>query len=82
MTPDQVESLVKATAKATVLETLETLGFNLDDRAALRADMDHLRRWRGNVEAVGKASVAAITVSICALGVTALGYGIKAMVGR
>ena len=82
MNPDQVEDLVKATAKATVMETLATLGFNVDDRAALRADMDHLRRWRGSVETVGKASATAIAVSICALVVTALGYGIKSMMGR
>jgi hypothetical protein len=82
MTPDQVEELVKATAKATVLETLETLGFNIEDRAALRADMDHLRRWRSNVETVGKASATAIALSVCGLIITALGYGVKVMIGK
>jgi hypothetical protein len=78
MTHDEIE----AVAKTATLQTLQVLGFNVEDPPALRADMDHLRRWRLNVEAVGKASVTAIVLSICGLAVTALGYGIKAMLGR
>lgn len=82
MTHDEIENLVKSAAKAATLETLAALGFNVEDPPALRADMDHLRRWRMNIETVGKAGASAIVVSFCGLVLTAIGYGLKVMVGK
>jgi hypothetical protein len=36
-----------------VLETLSMLGFDLDNKPEMRADMAHLRRWRKSVDQAG-----------------------------
>ena len=77
MTHEEIESIVKVTAKASTLETLAVLGFNIEDPTGLRADMDHLRRWRANVEAVGNASVKAFVTLLVGGVITALWAGTK-----
>jgi hypothetical protein len=42
MSNDEIEAIV---SKA-VIATLATFGFEKDDRRELRADLQHLRRWR------------------------------------
>ncbi len=82
MTPAQVDEVASKAAKQAVIETLKTLGFNVEDPAALRADMDHLRRWRLNVEMVGRQGVITLVTLVIGTVATAIGYGFAAMIKK
>jgi hypothetical protein len=71
---------------AVVLKTIATIltSFGIDegDRTELRADFQHLRRWRKSVEqAQSYAFKAVITVIVTGL-VGAVWLGVKVMLGR
>lgn len=65
-----------------VTTTLTSFGMEEDDRKDLRADFQHLRRWRRGVEQVQSYMFrAVITVMVTGL-VVAVWLGIKAMLGK
>jgi hypothetical protein len=65
-----------------VATTLTSFGMEEDDRKDLRADFQHLRRWRRGVEQVQSYMFrAVITVMVTGLGV-AVWLGIKATLGK
>jgi hypothetical protein len=75
---DDIDSIVfKAVAT-----TLMSFGINEGDRRELRADLQHLRRWRKSVEqAQGFTFKAAITVIVTGV-VGAVWLGIKIMLAK
>ncbi|MEH2526274.1 hypothetical protein [Bradyrhizobium sp. AZCC 1620] len=65
-----------------VATTLTSFGMDEDDRKELRADFQHLRRWRRGVEQVQSYMFrAVITVMITGF-VVAVWLGIKASLGK
>jgi hypothetical protein len=65
-----------------VATTLTSFGVDEDDRKELRADFQHLRRWRRGVEQVqGYIFRAVITVMVTGF-VVAVWLGIKATLGK
>lgn len=97
MTPAEIQAIVRATLDAehernaqrvddltlkTISTILTSFGIDEDDRKEVRADFQHLRRWRKSVERVETVGWgAAITVVVSGvLGMLWLGF--KAMVGK
>ena len=78
----QIEAIVKRAAREAVLETLALLGFDLDNRPEMRADMAHLRRWRKSVDQAGSFGLKAVMTIACTSIAAAIWLGIKAMLGR
>jgi hypothetical protein len=77
----QHESIDAIVLKA-VASTLTSFGIEEDDRRELKADFQHLRRWRKSVEqAQSYTFKAVITVIVSGL-VGAVWLGIKIMLGR
>src|SRR6185312_17288670 len=75
---DEVDTIVLRA----VATTLTSFGIDEDDRRELRADLQHLRRWRKSVEqAQSYTFKAVITIIVTGL-VGAAWLGIKAMLGR
>lgn len=75
---DDIDSIV---LKA-VVTILRSFGFEDDDRRELKADFQHLRRWRKSVEqAQSHTFKAVITVIITGL-VGAAWLGLKVMLGK
>jgi hypothetical protein len=97
MTPDEIKSIVhgvlaeqrdshiasldEAMVK-TVAAILTSFGIDDEDRKEVRADFQHLRRWRKSVEqAQSYTFKAVITVIVTGL-VGAVWLGVKAMLGK
>ena len=75
---DEVDSIVLRA----VTSTLTSFGIDADDRRELRADLQHLRRWRRSVEQAHSYTFkAAITVIVTGF-VGAVWLGLKAMLGK
>ena len=73
---------IDAIALKAVATTLTSFGIDEDDRRELRADLQHLRRWRKSVEqAQSYTFKAAITVIVAGL-VGAIWLGVKVMMGK
>ena len=71
-----------AIALKAVATTLTSFGIDEDDRRELRADLQHLRRWRKSVEqAQSYTFKAVITIIVTGL-VGAAWLGIKLMLGK
>ncbi len=65
-----------------IVSTLAAFGIEEEDRRELRADLQHLRRWRSSVEqAQSYTFKAAITIIVSGL-VGALWLGVKVMLGK
>jgi hypothetical protein len=71
---------------AAVLKTIATIltsfGIDEEDRTELRADFQHLRRWRKSVEQAQTFTFKAVITIIVSGLVGALWLGIKAMLGK
>jgi hypothetical protein len=69
-----------------VLKTLTTLltsfGIEEEDRKELRADFNHLRKWRRGVEQVERVGWGTVITIIVTGTLGALWVGIKAMLGK
>jgi hypothetical protein len=76
--PDQIDAVVLR-AIATILTSF---GIEEEDRQELRADFQHLRRWRKSVEQAQSYTFKAVITVIVAGLVGAVWLGIKAMLGR
>jgi hypothetical protein len=73
---------IDAVVLKTVATTLTSFGIDEEDRKELRADFQHLRRWRRSVEQAQSFTFkAAITVIVTGL-LGALWLGIKASLGK
>lgn len=65
-----------------VATTLTSFGIDADDRRELRADLQHLRRWRRSVEQAQSFTFkAAITVIVTGF-LGAVWLGLKVMLGK
>ena len=73
-------------ADEVVLKTIATIltsfGIEEDDRVELRADFQHLRRWRKSVEQAGSYTFRAVVTVIATGFVGAIWLGIKAALGK
>jgi hypothetical protein len=73
---------IDAVVLKTVATILTSFGIDEEDRTELRADFQHLRRWRKSVEqAQSYTFKAVITVIVTGL-VGAVWLGVKVMLGR
>ncbi len=78
----QQRASIDAIVLKAVASTLTSFGIEEDDRRELKADLQHLRRWRRSVEqAQSYTFKAVITVIVTGL-VGAAWLGIKIMLGR
>jgi hypothetical protein len=76
------DSIRREDIKAIVAETLAAFGIEGDDRKELRADLQHLRRWRRSVEqAQSYTFKAVITVIVTGL-LGAIWLGIRGLIGK
>jgi hypothetical protein len=75
---DEIDAIVLR-AIATILTSF---GIEEEDRKELRADFQHLRRWRKSVEQAQSYTFKAVITVIVAGLVGAAWLGIKAMLGR
>jgi hypothetical protein len=66
----------------TVATILTSFGIEEDDRRELRADFQHLRRWRKSVEQAQSYTFKAVITIIVTGFVGAVWLGIKVMLGR
>src|SRR5215813_9866121 len=73
---------VDAIALKAVATTLMSFGFDDDDRRELRADLQHLRRWRRSVEQVQSLTFKAVVTVIVTGVVGAVWLGLKVMLGK
>ncbi len=65
-----------------VATTLTSFGMDEDDRKELRADFQHLRRWRRGVEQVQSYMFRAVITVMVTGFVVAVWLGIKATLGK
>lgn len=73
---------IDAVVLKTVATTLASFGIEEEDRRELRADLQHLRRWRRNVEQAQSYTFKAVITVIVTGFVGAVWLGIKAMLGK
>ena len=97
MTPDEIKSVVHDVlneqrvlsandvdhvALKTIATILTSFGIEEEDRKELRADFQHLRRWRKSVEQAQGYTFKAV-ITIIATGILgAIWLGFKAMLGK
>lgn len=84
MSPQEIEDLINRVAKRFAAEVgdqiaqrLTTMGLNVEQPEQQRADLDHLRRWRSNVESVSRAGLTAAITVISGAVLTVLYYGVQ-----
>jgi len=96
MTPDEIKEVIREvldeqrahepTMDTVALKTIATLltsfGIEEEDRVELRADFQHLRRWRKSVEQAQSYTFKAIITVIVTGFLGALWLGIKTMLGK
>ena len=75
---DEIDAIVRRAVAA----TLASLGIEEDERRELRADFQHLRRWRKSVEQAQSYTFKAVITVIVAGCLGAVWLGIKATLGR
>src|ERR1700760_2094114 len=73
---------VDAIALRAVATTLMSFGINDDDRKELRADLQHLRRWRRSVEQVQSYTFKAVVTVIVTGFIGAIWLGVKVVLGK
>lgn len=73
---------IDAVVLKTVATILTSFGFEEEDRRELRADFQHLRRWRKSVEQAQSYTFKAVITVIVTGFVGAVWLGIKATLGK
>lgn len=73
---------IDATVSRAVATILTSFGIEEEDRRELRADFQHLRRWRKSVEQAQSYTFKAVITVIVAGFVGALWLGIKVLLGK
>jgi single-stranded DNA-binding protein len=75
---DDIDSVVLRT----IATTLASFGIDEEDRKEVRADFQHIRRWRKSVEQAQSYTFKAVITVIVTGFVGAVWLGIKVMLGR
>lgn len=78
----QIEPDIDKVALKTIATLLTSFGIEEDDRLELRADFQHLRRWRKSVEQTQTYAFKTIVTVIVGGVLGALWLGFKAMLGK
>jgi hypothetical protein len=78
LAPDEIEQIVSRA----VVATLFRFGIEQDDHKELRADFEHLRRWRKSVEQAQSYTFKAVITVIATGFVGAVWLGIRATLGK
>lgn len=73
---------IDAVALKTIATILTSFGIEEEDRKELRADFNHLRKWRKGVEQVERVGWGTIITVLVTGTLGALWVGIKAMLGK
>src|SRR3979411_2389609 len=73
---------IDAVGLKTVATIVTSVGIDEEDRTELRADFQHLRRWRKSVEQAQSYTFKAVITIIVAGFVGAVWLGIKVMLGK
>lgn len=73
---------VDAIVLRTVATTLTSFGIEEEDRRELRADLQHLRRWRKSVEQAQSYTFKAVVTVIATGLVGAVWLGVKVVLGK
>jgi hypothetical protein len=73
---------VDAIVSRTMLTMLASFGIEEEDRREIRADFEHLRRWRKSVEQAQSYMFRALITVIATGLVAAIWLGIKVMLGK
>src|SRR5437868_13985457 len=73
---------IDAVILKTIVTILTSFGIEEEDRRELRADFQHLRRWRKSVEQAQSYTFKAVITVIATGLVGALWLGIKVMLGK
>jgi hypothetical protein len=73
---------IDAVIQRTIASTLISFGIEEEDRRELRADFQHLRRWRRSVEQAQSFTFKAVITIIVTGFVGAVWLGFKVMVGK
>lgn len=82
MHDDDIREIVDAAVTRTIIEVLKSFGIEEEDRRELKADFNHLRRWRKSVEQAQTFTFKAVITIIVSGLVGALWLGIKVMLGK
>ena len=78
----QVRADIDAVVLKAVSTTLTSFGIDEEDRTEVRADFQHLRRWRRSVEQAQSYTFKAVITVIVTGFVGAVWLGIKATLGK
>jgi ABC-type multidrug transport system fused ATPase/permease subunit len=73
---------IEAVARETIATILTSFGIEEEDRKELRADFQHLRRWRKSVEQAQSYTFKAVITIIVAGILGAVWLGLKVMLGK
>jgi NADPH-dependent glutamate synthase beta subunit-like oxidoreductase len=73
---------IDAIVLRTVATTLTSFGIEEEDRRELRADLQHLRRWRKSVEQAQSYTFKAVVTVIATGLVGAVWLGVKVVLGK
>lgn len=73
---------IDAVALKTIATILTSFGIEEEDRKELRADFQHLRKWRRGVEQVERVGWGAVVTVLVTGLLGAILVGIKAMLGK
>jgi hypothetical protein len=76
--PDDIDAIVLRA----IATTLTSFGIDEEDRKELRADFQHLRRWRKSVEQAQSYTFKAVITVIVTGFVGAVWLGVKVMLGK
>jgi hypothetical protein len=73
---------IDAVVLKAVMAILTSFGVEDDDRRELRADLQHLRRWRKSVEQAQSYTLKAVITIVVTGFVGVVGLGIKVLLGK
>lgn len=73
---------IEATVQKAIATILRSFGIENEDRRELRADFEHLRRWRNSVEQAQSYTFKAVITVIATGLVGAVWLGVKVMLGK
>ena len=82
MSPIEAAVWARAKERLAARSAAALLGFDLDNKPEMRADMAHLRRWRRSVDQAGSFGIKALVTIACTGIAGAIWLGIKTMLGR
>jgi hypothetical protein len=82
MKEDEIRDIVDLAVKKSITDILQSFGFEEDERKELKADFNHLRRWRKSVEQTQTYTFKIIITAIVSGLVGAVWLGFKAMLGK